>query len=151
MPRKIIYWVSLVILLLSAMVATGCFNEEKKARRYIKSTSGIEIPEDAEMVYNYRQSCFQERDRQYTLFRFENEPKEWLTENAFCEEKNTDFEEDFIRSLKGGHSETPISKEFNPDFDSLYFWLNVQETERSLDREFFVYFPNQLKLIVYIN
>ena len=62
----------IAVLLLSEIVGDWYAHGEKGARKYIKSTSAIEVPEDGEMIFIYRQKGFQERTLQYAVFKFAN-------------------------------------------------------------------------------
>ncbi len=145
----------IAVLLLSEIVGDWYAHGEKGARKYIKSTSAIEVPEDGEMIFIYRRECFQERTLQYAVFKFAKLPTDWMTERAFSEEKNGDFESDFNSYLRGWYADEKIPAAYIPDFNESYFWLNVQAFENALDREYFVCykakrFYNTFILIVYI-
>lgn len=129
-------------MVISILFLAGCARTEKDARKYIKNASGIDIPANSEMIYQYYQSYFQDVDPQYTVFQFESDPIEWLNENAFSEEKNEEFEEYFNSSILGW-AQTPFPEEYIPTFENCYFWLKTEWV-------YFVYSPDKKWLTTFI-
>lgn len=131
----------------AVFLLTGCERTEKDVREYIKINSEIEVPIDSEIVYHiYDDATFLTgRRAQYTVFKFENEPTNWLKENTFSEGRDENFEMYFMSSLAFLPVETEeIPGEFFPEFEKDYLWL---ETNSSV---YFFYNIQNFMLIVSI-
>lgn len=126
------------------LLSAGCARTEKDARRYIKNVSGIEVPAESELIYQYYQSYFQDRSPQYTVFQFERDPVEWLDESGFSEEKSEEFERDFMWDVHSW-ARTPFPEEYIPTFENSYLWLEMKP-----EYVYFIYMPQKQWLIVFI-
>ena len=135
-----------VFIALCLFLLTGCVNEHN-IRLVISQATGIEIPEEARVLYHYCDTTFHPgRHENYTVFEFEKEPVDWLKENNFSTEKDTSYEEDFLNvgfGLLDRHFSENIPKEYIPDFENQYEWLEINRT-------YFAYFTEQLRLIVFV-
>lgn len=127
-------------------------HSEKSARERITDTTGIEIPIDAEMVFLDYNSPFQDPFSQYAVFSFENEPADWLAENDFSRERNTEFEEEFKEAEPSWLKEKvdAVSSEYYPDFENPYYWLNTEKITSGYLRVYFIYEPQEQFLMIYI-
>ena len=127
-------------------------NSEKSARERITDTTGIEIPIDAEMVFLDYNSPFQDPFSQYAVFSFESEPANWLSENNFSREKNTEFEEEFKKFEPSWLKEKvdAVSSEYYPNFENAYYWLNTKNITSGCLRVYFIYEPQEQLLMTYI-
>ena len=149
MRKKIIYFGLVAVMLLSVFGLKACTNrnEYKYARERIEDLTEIEVPIDSEIVYHiYDDATFLTgRRAQYTVFKFENEPTNWLKENTFSEGRDENFEMYFMSSLAFLPVETEeIPDEFFPEFEKDYLWL---ETNSSV---YFFYDIQNFMLIVSI-
>lgn len=126
-------------------------NSEKSARERITDTTGIEIPIDAEMVFLDYNPPWQESFIQYAVFSFENEPADWLAENDFSRERNTEFEEEFKIAEPYWLKEKvdAVSSEYYPDFENPYYWLNTEKITSGYLRVYFIYEPQENLLMIY--
>lgn len=127
-------------------------NSEKSARRRIIDTTGIEISVDAEMVFLDYSPPWQESFIQYAVFSFESEPANWLAENNFSREKNTEFEEEFKKFEPSWLKEKvdAVSSEYYPNFENAYYWLNTKKITSGYLRVYFIYEPQEQLLMTYI-
>ena len=117
-------------------------NGPKSARKHISFLTGIDVPQDAEIVYHFFHQYFQGGEIiQYTVFSFEADCSEWLQENKFQEDKSLDFEKKFNSNISN-LIEDKVSKEFFPDFTKEYLWFESK-------RAYFIYIKTGKKLIVY--
>ena len=145
--KNLIFLGVTAILALCMFLLAGCERTEKDVREYIKINSEIEVPIDSEIVYHiYDDATFLTgRRAQYTVFKFENEPTNWLKENTFSEGRDENFEMYFMSSLAFLPVETEeIPDEFFPEFEKDYLWL---ETNSSV---YFFYDIQNFMLIVSI-
>ena len=117
---------------------------EKFARRRIAALFGFEVPKEGKMVYHYWKNYFQDRDKQYTVFEFENDPSEFLNENGFSGEKNKEFEFDF-KCHFWEPERLPDERlgDYFPDFEEPYLYFET-------DRMFLIYAPTDHQLMVFI-
>ena len=134
-----------VVMLISVFGLAGCTNEDAFARQRIKEITEVEIPDDSKILYHHIDNTFVNGRRdQHTVFEFENEPTDWLTENAFSDvrdAKNENYFSDDWGFMTIKTEEVP--NEYIPDFENTYFWLRTK-------RVYFFYFPDKFMLIVYV-
>ncbi len=122
-------------------------NSKKNTIKVVAYITKIEIPEDCEIVYKYTRNNVgwgPGRNTQYTVFKFEVEPTEFLNDNGFSSERDIKNENDFYNGDFGFN--TYISEypdEFIPDLENEYLWLTVE-------RVYFFYLKEILTLYVYI-
>ena len=158
--------IGLAFLLLFCMSVSlvGCAPiEEKEARSRIKNCFDIEVPKEAEMVYNYYQSW--QESIGYTVFIFEQEPTDWLNESTFYKEKDEEFERKTKQAVDSyfefsknatpedtkflGSGLTVLPEEYLPDFEKEYWWK-----EHKRDNEFdivaLLYVPEKLMLVYFV-
>ncbi len=141
MWKKLVCLLSVVAILLGAMGLAGCVNEEKRATEHIENVTGIGIPGDAEVLFHYSETIFQGgRSHTATVFKFEIEPTEWLQENEFSAENNSQFES-VVENSFDWFETIEMPKAYFPDFEKPYLWLRVPYVD-------FVYQPETLTLIV---
>ena len=136
-----------IFIALCLFLLTGCTNEHD-VRSTISHNTGIEIPEEARVLYHYCDTTFHPgRHENYTVFEFEKEPANWLKENNFSTEKDTSYEDDFLNAgfgLLELHFSENIPEEYIPDFEKPYLWLETQLI-------YFAYFTETLRLFVFIS
>lgn len=119
-------------------------SEYEIAKDRIISLTEIEVPVASRIVYHYREPTkfLTGRRAMYTVFEFESEPTDWLSENSFNKEKNSEFERFFpsvFDFLPVKRKEIP--QEFLPNFEESYY-------SRSINGVYFVYIPQSFMLIV---
>ena len=118
---------------------------EKFARRRIAALFGFEVPKEGKMVYHYLQNYFQDRDQQYTVFEFENDPSEFLNENGFSGVKNKEFEIDFKGQFwKPERFPDELIAEYIPNFEKPYLYFET-------DHMYLIYAPTNHQLMVFIS
>src|SRR5690554_6618077 len=80
MIKKKINLITLLIMVYLFLMLTGCMNSNTAQER-IKYYSGVNIPEEAQVVYNFIDSSFGNHGHgpQYTVFSFEEEPTAFFT------------------------------------------------------------------------
>ncbi len=130
MRKKIIYFGIVAVILLSVFGLKACTNknEYKYARERIEDLTEIEVPIDSEIVYHsIDDAAFKNgRRAQYTVFKFESEPTNWLKENIFSEGRDEDFEMYFMSSLDFLPVKIEeITDKFFPKFEKEYLWLRT--------------------------
>ena len=130
MRKKIIYFGIVAVILLSVFGLKACTNknEYKYARERIEDLTEIEVPIDSEIVYHsIDDAAFKNgRRAQYTVFKFESEPTNWLKENIFLEGRDEDFEMYFMSSLDFLPVKIEeIPDKFFPKFEKEYLWLRT--------------------------
>lgn len=130
MRKKIIYFGIVAVILLSVfgLKAYTNKNEYKYARERIEDLTEIEIPIDSEIVYHSLDDAAFKNGRraQYTVFKFESEPTNWLKENIFSEGRDEDFEIYFMSSLDFLPVKIEeITDKFFPKFEKEYLWLRT--------------------------
>ncbi len=141
-----------IILIVLSAVCFVCFfgcnsqkSEDEVARDRIISLTAIEVPVDSKIVYHSRDSekFLTGRRAMYTVFEFEREPTDWLSENSFKKEKNSEFEQFFpsVFNFLPVKSEE-IPQEFLPNFEESYYYLST------INNVYFVYNPKRFMLIV---
>lgn len=116
----------------------------KSSEEWIEYNTEIAIPQDAQLVFEYKEKhgFAPGRAVEYYVFKLENEPTEWLEENGFSNEANEDFEE-VINKYIPKSIQTEISTEHIPDFADTYYWLDAP------DLYYFVYQPDRMMLMVF--
>lgn len=148
-------FVKIISLFFAGMLCFCCFfgcqpkkSEEQIARDRIASLTEIEVPGESKIVYHYREATkfLTGRRAMYTVFEFECEPTDWLNENSFDKEKNSEFESFFLPGLRHLPKEVrgEIPPEFLPNLEETYYYL---WTENFI---YFVYIPQNFMLIVLI-
>lgn len=130
MRKKIIYFGIVAVILLSVfgLKAYTNKNEYKYARERIEDLTEIEIPIDSEIVYHSLDDAAFKNGRraQYTVFKFESEPTNWLKENIFSEGRDEDFEIYFMSSLDFLPVKIEeITDKFFPKFEKEYLWIRT--------------------------
>jgi len=136
----------LILILLSGIIIctlfsfTACGNKETPAER-IERICGIELPEDMEVEYNYYCQAFQGDFTQYTVFKLEEEPIDFLKNNDFSDKSviNDTFEDKFVGS---------ISKEYYPNWEKEHSdkFFKLVGKYSGVDASA-LYFPDTLNLI----
>lgn len=147
----------IVIVLLMGLLLLGLYiddcqaNSEKAVRNRINSTTGIEIPTGADMVYVYYAPAWQESFIQYSVFSFKNEPTDWLENNNFLKEENAEFEEAFKKDEPSWLKEKvyDVSSEYYPNFENSYYWLNIKDLTLSYLMVYFIYETHEQLLMIY--
>lgn len=121
----------------------GCTNRDKqeKVKQRIITRTGINISDDAEIVYNFYEKGFQSYI-QYTYFEFNEEPVGLIEENSFFEGANEDFELDF-NSFYNSWNWSPVPEGYKACFEKEYFGLRT-------GNDFLIFYPKELVLIVYL-
>ena len=121
----------------------GCKNEEapETVRQEVKARTGIDIPENTEVVYHFHDSGFQFY-RRYTCFKFEENPAELLENNSFVEGQNQELETEFNYFYDHWRN-NPVPNEYKANFEESYYALRK-------GNDFLVFFPETLLFIVYI-
>lgn len=104
------------------------------------------------MVFLDYRPPWQESFIQYAVFSFESEPVDWLAENNFSREKNTEFEEEFKKFEPSWLKEKvdAVSSEYYPNFENAYYWLNTKNITSGCLRVYFIYEPQEQLLMTYI-
>ena len=137
---------------ISSCGRNGCANDkEKNAREYVKKVLEMELPKEAELLYNYEPENpnvfpVPGRAEDYFVFGFENTPTEWLQKNSFSAEKSVEYEDDFLNGGFGFtqlNMATKIPEAYKPDFDKPYFWLEK-------DCIYLTYFSDPSTLIIFV-
>ena len=143
---------SIIVLFIVSLFCFSCFfgcvpqkSEDEIARDRIKSLTEIEVPVESKIVYHHREPTkfVTGRRAMYTVFEFESEPTDWLSENSFNKEKNSEFERFFpcvFDFLPVKREEIP--QEFLPNFEESYYYL------RTTNSVYFLYIPKRFMLIV---
>ena len=92
--------------------------ENQYAKDQVKLDTGITIPDDVEVIYNFSQVG---RDSiYYIVFKFNEEPTEWLKDNGFKKTKNEEFESYWIPD---SFIKKHIPEQFYPNFNDKYYWF----------------------------
>ena len=144
MKKKLIcILLGIVFIFCSSISFMGCSKnkEYEYAKERIETRTGIAIPQDIETVYHFYKYGFQDYV-QYTYYKFENTPTDWLNENSFMEEKKEEFERDFHSFWSGWHW-SPVPEEYQPNFENNYCPVRK-------GNDFLIYFPDELVLIVFL-
>lgn len=120
----------------------------KTSTEWIKERTGITIPENAQIVYEYEEEhgFTPGRSAKYYVFKFEEEPSDWLEENRFSNETDDNFVSVFKNCYPPDvelGEEGYIPTEFRLDFEKPYYWLKAP------DAYYFAYQPDSLLLMVY--
>ena len=103
-------------------------NGPKSARKHISFLTGIDVPQDAEIVYHYYQRPFQGGETiQYTIFSFKSNCAEWLEKNNFKKEENKKFREGMVSDMRW-FGEEGIPKFYFPNFTGRYLLLDTSRT-----------------------
>lgn len=152
---------SFLLMLCVSISLVGCAPiKEKEARSRIKNCFGIEVPQEAEMVYNYYQSW--QESIGYTVFIFDQEPTDWLNESTFYKEKDEEFERKTKQTVDSyfefskraepedteflGSGLTVLPEEYLPDFEKEYLWKEYKR-ENKKDSVALIYIPEKLMLV----
>lgn len=129
---------------------TGCENAGLTARNRISELTGIDVPENAEMVFNGKEKDnffpVPGRRAQYTIFEFLEMPTEFLTINKITNAPKTSFETQFTQTLES-HIEVgmfDLPETYYPNWESEYQWLDTGL------RIYFVYFNEAQLLNIFI-
>lgn len=126
-------------------------------KEIVEKTAEIDIPDEAKNVYYFDGGgALTDRNPQLVVFEFDKEPEEWLTEKKFISSENTTLTINGDKTLVeynkeifqeyfgfGTISKEDIPNDYIPNFDEKYLCL-----EKNL--VFLYYYPNKLRLIVYI-
>ena len=76
-----------IFMALCIFLLVGCADEHDP-KETIKVATGIEIPEEAKMLYHHCDATFHPgRHENYTVFAFEKEPADWFWKTIFCRKK----------------------------------------------------------------
>ena len=105
MKGRLIRNFTIVLIALSLLVAAGCTvaDKENGSRANILRKTGIEIPTDAKLVYYFTDEVFMHgRHPDYSVYKFETEPTDWLTETGFSNLKDEVNEKYFAGDEYGG-------------------------------------------------
>lgn len=130
MMKKII---NIVLIILLCFLPTSCKHTETPKER-IKRITGIEVPEEAKLIFEYRGNTFSGRAPSYFIFQFEEEPSEFLNtdytnfavnnENSkhvvFKKEGITQYQKEYIEQDMDFYK---ITDEYKIDFDKPYLSL----------------------------
>ena len=133
MKRK--KWIKVLSLLFSVMLlcvgVVGCsepspYEMAEEARDTTKRITGIEIPSDTELVYRYigNKGFAPGRASRYYVFKFEEEPTEWLTNNSFDKNGN-DYVEDFYYHFERFLEVAKIPQKHLPSYEKNYFCFEI--------------------------
>lgn len=156
----------LLVLLMSLFLLSSCTNQEEIKSR-INYFSGVHIPDEAEILYNYMDTSFgaQGHGAQYTVFSFKEENAEFFTSEYsyggqhywtspegekhyreefsgtlnFSEGRMTQNQEDEVDHLV---QQSKIPSEFVPNWDERYTYFSENLT-------IMVYFVAS-KILIYI-
>ena len=127
------------------LAATSDIRAEKKrlrenqyAKDQVKWDTGITIPDDVEVIFNFSQVG--RAPVHYIVFKFNEEPLTWLKDNGFQKSKNEEFE--WFWSF-GPYMKDYVPKEYHPNFNNEYYWFVK-------GRAHLTYQPDTLELIFYI-
>jgi hypothetical protein len=146
MKRSIkIMFLFAIILFLGLTI--GCTNRESSARSKIRDLTGIELPNNSEIIFHHEEDFFSPvpgRRSQYSVFKFEEIPIEFLSDANFQEGRNANFEELFDMSFSSYSHAFDTPSEYHPNWDSEYLWLDTSSGV------YFIYFTGSNLLIVYI-
>lgn len=136
---------AIIVAVAIPLLATSDIRAEKKrlrenqyAKDQVKSDTGITIPDDVEVIFNFSEAG---RDPvHYTVFKFSEKPTDWLKDNGFKKTKNEEFE--WFWSF-GPYMKDYVPEEYHPNFTDEYYWF-VKGRAR------LTYQPDTLELIFYI-
>ncbi|MBG0763091.1 hypothetical protein IY230_05680 [Acholeplasma laidlawii] len=110
----------------------------------------IDVPSSAEIMFHDKEEDYffpvPGRRSQYTVFRFEEYPTDFLSDNNFQDETNDSFEDKFDRELESHMSAEHfnVPDEYYAHWDNEYLWL---DTSTGI---YFVYFIENHLLIVFV-
>lgn len=115
----------------------------QNSREWIEYDTEIAVPQDSQMVFEYKgdHGFAPGRAIGYYVFKFESAPLDWLEENNFSEQADESFEDlwsDYIPEWV-----EPVSSEYIPDFEKPYYCLKAP------DAYYFVYQPDKMMLMVF--
>ena len=125
---------------IAVLPAAGCKEREYRgARKNIRVYTGIDVPDDIEVLYNYIEVG---RDlTQYTCFNMSySDNIDWLQRYSFNKEKSEDFEKDF-ESYLDWWGWCPVPRQYLPKYNDEYYWLTT-------DFSFTIYMPKRSMLII---
>ena len=129
-------WIRVLSLLFSVMLlcvgVVGCseppspYEIAETARDKTKQITGIEIPSDTELVYRYIEDLgfAPGRASRYYVFKFEEEPTEWLTNNSFDKNGN-DYVEDFYYHFENLLEVVNIPQNQLPSYEKDYYCFRI--------------------------
>ena len=117
-------------------------NSSTYAKLQIKKTTGVKMPKEANMLYQYNVKYFQDGTIRYYVFEFSSEPTEWLRNYEFSNIKDKNFESSFFDYNNWKNFKIP--EEYLPREGEQYSWLR-------LSSYFFYYTPDNLRVIVYLS
>lgn len=134
-----------LILFLCMIGLIGCESNDKTARERIKDITNIEVPSDSKILYHHIDNDFVNgRHAQYTVFKFEKEPVNWLKENVFLDGRDSENERYFLDYFGFTTLEIEeIPNEYIPNFENDHLWLRTQNV-------YLFYYSNKLMLAVFI-
>ncbi len=140
--KKVITFLLITICL---VCSTGCVNkksEEQKVLNRILTRTTVEVPTTGEILYNLYINSFQSYI-QYTCFKFNEQPVEFLNSYSFVDEKNEEFEWSFNAFFVGWRNGADVPEEYKIDFSRDYLWLRT-------GNNFLVFYPRENVLVVYL-
>lgn len=149
-PKKTAVLVLLPLVCIFAFAGCGKPHVIDSLKRHRIDT---ELLNENEMVCDIKGETFTGRAPSYGVLVFENEPTDFL--QSFSTEKSDGFSSDknekFENLINSSFSDLKLPNEFCPDWNEKYIWfvLGGFEQENYSDTLFMIYFPDDLKLIVY--
>ena len=132
MMKKII---NIVLIILLCFLPTSCKHTETPKER-IKRITGIEVPEEAKLIFEYRGNTFSGRAPSYFIFQFEEEPSEFL---------NTDYTNFAVNNENSKH--VVFKKEGITQYQKEYIEQDIDKPYLSLVwKAYFIYSIETKKL-----
>lgn len=135
---------------------TGCVNGNEAQER-IKYFCGVNIPEEAQLVYNFIDSSFggQGHGPQYTVFSFEDEPTDFFTSDFSYGGKlywtSPDGEKHYTPVVSGTlrftEGRMPLDEE--DDIDDILAWCKVSNEHLPNWESEYIYYKQALNYLVY--
>ncbi len=147
--KKLLFCLTIILCL---VLFIGCDTKEQNAKERIKNITKIDIPSNSTMVYHHmagENDFFPVPGRyaQYTIFKYEENLTDFLSENNFKNEKNEKFEqnynEEFDDHSRAFSYDIPNEYNVNWDKDYSYLWLDKLDV-------YFIYFADIQILIIFI-
>jgi hypothetical protein len=135
---------------------TGCVTRNETLER-IKYFCGVNIPEEAQIVYNFIDSSFggQGHGPQYTVFNFEEEPTDFFTSDFSYGGKlywtSPDGEKQFTPVVSGtlSFTEGRMSIDEENDIDDIIAWCKVPNEHLPNWESEYIYYKQALNYLVY--
>lgn len=134
----------------------GCVNSDEAQKR-IKYFSGVNIPEEAQLVYSFIDTSFggQGHGPQYTVFIFEDEPTDFFTSdfsyggNLYW--TSPDGEKHYTEAVSGTlrFIEGRMSIDQENDIDYIIDWCKAPKEHRPNWESEYTYYINALNFLVY--